>query len=756
MSSELDILLADAFRLYESGSLTLAEQKFCQVLGIDVTQPQALRGLGMLYSQQGRYEDALDYLEQSLECDANQAICHYTRGLVLTKLGYLAEAVTAYQQALTVEPGYLNAYSELGNVSIERGELTQAETAYRQRIALSPDWQSYVRLGNLFIAQQRIEEAISAYQSALELQPRHPEILSSLGIAFAAKNHPDSNLYWGFAAYRRQEYESAIAHYQQFEKTQPGDIDFYLALADCYQQLNRWEEAIITYRQGIALHREAGELYLSFILALQNCGQIEEARQVADEGLEVLPDRISLKLEKIRLFPILYQNSEQLEFYRNRFIAELDDWIESCDLNTELAQKNALNAMAVNTNFYLQYQGKNDLELQQKYGKFVHQVMGANYPQLVKPLPMPILKSGERIRIGYISACLQWHTVGMVFSGWLEHRNREEFEVYCYDVGRQRDRLTDWFRVNSDYFYSIADDIPAVCQQIQQDNLHILVFLDIGMYAPMTQLAGLRLAPVQAVAWGHPITSGLPTQDYFISSDFMEPENAQTHYSEQLIRLPNLGIYFPKPQIPELNKTRADYGIPESFILYLSCQSLFKYLPQYDIIFPRICQQVATAKLVFIGHKSRPITAQFCQRLEAAFAQVGLDYQEFCIILPRQSKRDYWNLLLLADIGLDTLEFTGFLTTLEAVAVNLPIVTHLGSFMRGRQSAGILTRVGVTETIAQTVQDYIKIAVNLGLNREWREAIATQMNEGHQWLYEDNTGVKALENFYRAIVQKKG
>ncbi|HEY9836388.1 MAG TPA: hypothetical protein V6D27_05785, partial [Vampirovibrionales bacterium] len=151
-----------------------------------------------------------------------------------------------------------------------------------------------------------------------------------------------------------------------------------------------------------------------------------------------------------------------------------------------------------------------------------------------------------------------------------------------------------------------------------------------------------------------------------------------------------------------------------------------------------------------------PITAQFCQRLEAAFAQVGLDYQEFCIILPRQSKRDYWNLLLLADIGLDTLEFTGFLTTLEAVAVNLPIVTHLGSFMRGRQSAGILTRVGVTETIAQTVQDYIKIAVNLGLNREWREAIATQMNEGHQWLYEDNTGVKALENFYRAIVQKKG
>ena len=756
MSSELDILLADGFTLYESGSFALAEHKFCQVLGMDSSHSQALCGLGMLYYRQGRYEDALDYLEQSLQFDANQAICHYTQGLVLAKLGYLVEAKTAYHQAVTVDPGYLNAYSELGNVCIERGELTQAETAYRHRIALNPDWQSYVSLGHLFIAQQRIDEAISAYQTALELQPRHPEILSSLGIAFAAKNHPDSSLYLGFAAYRKQDYESAIAHYQQFQQIQDGEIEFYLALADCYQQLNRWEEAISTYRQGIALHQEAVELYLSFILALQNCGKIEQARQIADEGLTVLPDCLSLKLEKIRLFPVLYENSEQLEFYRHRFSTDLDDLIQKCSLNTEFSQIQALNAIAVNTNFYLQYQGKNDLSLQQKYGQFVHQVMAANYPQWVKPLPLPTLKSGERIRIGYISACLQWHTVGIVFSGWLEHRNREDFEVYCYDVGEQRDRLTDWFRINSDYFYSIPDDIPAVCQQIQQDNLHILVFLDIGMYAPMTQLAGLRLAPVQAVAWGHPITSGLPTQDYFISSDLMEPENAQTHYSEQLIRLPNLGIYFPKPQIPEVNKTRADYGIPDDAVMYLSCQSLFKYLPQYDIMFPKICQGVAKAKLVFIGHKSHPITAQFCQGLDAAFAEVGLNYQEYCIILPRQSKRDYWNLLSMADIGLDTFGFTGFLTTLEAVAVNLPIVTHLGTFMRGRQSAGILKRVGVTETVAQTVEDYIKIAVRLGLNREWREAIATQMKEGHQWLYEDNTGVKALEDFYRAMVKEKG
>jgi len=49
---------------------------------------------------------------------------------------------------------------------------------------------------------------------------------------------------------------------------------------------------------------------------------------------------------------------------------------------------------------------------------------------------------------------------------------------------------------------------------------------------PTMQIAGLRLAPVQCTAWGHPVTSGLPTIDYYLSSQLMEPENAQAHYSE--------------------------------------------------------------------------------------------------------------------------------------------------------------------------------------------------------------------------------
>jgi predicted O-linked N-acetylglucosamine transferase (SPINDLY family) len=100
------------------------------------------------------------------------------------------------------------------------------------------------------------------------------------------------------------------------------------------------------------------------------------------------------------------------------------------------------------------------------------------------------------------------------------------------------------------------NQMERIAQHILDNQLHILVYLDIGMDPRTTQLAGLRLAPVQCVTWGHPITSGLPTIDYFISSELMEPAEGDNHYSEKLIRLSNLGIAYPKPSLPPQRKTR--------------------------------------------------------------------------------------------------------------------------------------------------------------------------------------------------------
>ncbi|MDY7024163.1 MAG: hypothetical protein SWJ54_22910, partial [Cyanobacteriota bacterium] len=326
--------------------------------------------------------------------------------------------------------------------------------------------------------------------------------------------------------------------------------------------------------------------------------------------------------------------------------------------------------------------------------------------------------------------------------------NHNLFEVYCYYTGNTPDPITQKFRQYSDIFHQIPGSIPAVAQQILADKLHILVYPEIGMDAPTMQLAALRLAPVQCTAWGHPVTTGLPTIDYFLSSQLMEAENAESHYSETLVRLPNIGVAYPKPKdIPTLTKSRSDFNLPEDAVVYFCCQAPFKYLPQYDYILAEIARQVPNSKFLFLRG------TLLISRLERTFVAVGLNHEKYCIHLSIPERSDYLMLNLLSDVFLDTFTWSGGNTSLEAIACNLPIVTCPGEFMRGRHADSFLKMLGVTDTIAQNEAEYIDIAVKLGLDLTWRENISQRMSQRHDNLFEDQVCVKALEEFYQNVVR---
>ena len=137
-----------------------------------------------------------------------------------------------------------------------------------------------------------------------------------------------------------------------------------------------------------------------------------------------------------------------------------------------------------------------------------------------------------------------------------------------------------------------------------------------------------------------------------------------------------------------------------------------------------------------------------------AFAAEGLEAADYCIVLPPLSPFDYWNLNLVSDVFLDSLGYSGCVTTLEAIACALPIVTLPGRFMRGRQSYGFLIQLGVTDTIARDKEEYLEIAARLGLDREWRSQILERMKANHWRLYSDTRCVRALEDFYRSAVKE--
>jgi predicted O-linked N-acetylglucosamine transferase (SPINDLY family) len=81
------------------------------------------------------------------------------------------------------------------------------------------------------------------------------------------------------------------------------------------------------------------------------------------------------------------------------------------------------------------------------------------------------------------------------------------------------------------------------------------------------------------------------------------------------------------------------------------------------------------------------------------------------------------------------------------LACDLPIVTMPGPFMRSRHTAAILQMMGITETIADSLEDYVAIAIRLANNSEERQARSRDVAQRKRQLYRDGACISALEEF---------
>jgi predicted O-linked N-acetylglucosamine transferase (SPINDLY family) len=762
--TDLEALRREASRLQTTGQFPAAEQVYRAILQHNSHLGSVWHELGVVCVQMKQYENALDAFAKAVELDQSNALYWYNLGVVYEAVEHIPNAASAYQRAIALDAQFLNAHHKLGQLVLTHGDPHQAELIYQKAISIDPrNLDSYLSLGNALLIQKKVEAAISAYEAALQLAPHEPGVRQNLEFARTLlEDEVQACIFAGNSLHERQRYREAAVHYQRLLELEQADVTVYTILAECYERTQQQDAVIAVCQQGIHRHpAEAEHLHLHLIRALRETNRTQEAIAQSIQSAQQFPQNPYFLFQQHLLLPLLYHSTEEIHYYRQHFTQGLSILLQATPLpSSQILLREVLSR---HTNFLLAYQNRNDVELQKQYGQFVHQVMVASYPEWGPgtgdrgPGTRVQSPSPNKIRIGYISGCMWEHTVGKLMIGWLRHHNREQFEIYSYSLSDKNDGLTYQFRQYSDAFHQIPDNLEAICRQILADQPDVLVFFDLGLQPLMTQIAALRLAPVQCTSWAHPITSGLPTVDYFLSSDLMEPDNAQDHYSETLVRLPNIGISFTRPEVPEPTRCRADFQLREDAVVYLTSQMLCKYLPEQDRVLAAIARQVPNAQFAFVARPNATVADQFQHRLKQAFAAVGLDSDHYCVMLSQLDQIDYWSLNQLSDVFLDSFGWSGGHTTLEAIACNLPIVTCPGAYMRGRHSYAILTMLGITDTIAHTEAEYIDIAVRLGQDPVWRADIIHRMIDRHPHLYDDRTCVAALEDFYRrarASVQK--
>ena len=557
---------------------------------------------------------------------------------------------------------------------------------------------------------------------------------------------------------QRDFWTESLAKSQESLQKDSRSAKAYIEVARCHAKLRQHGEVREILEQGFSRvpPENSYELHLWHIHWLDECNRTRDAIAAARQASELFPEKFALKVIEALSLPVIYDSAEEIDEYRARFTQGMRRLSQELSLETPEARKNALAAIARHSNFRLGYQAQNDRDLQVEYGRLHHRIMAANFPEWTKPISMPEILPGEKLRVGYVSSRFRNLSAAKYFSGWIRERNKDAFSVYAYHIGSKIDSVTEEIRKSSDTFRHIPNSLEEMCTAILGDKLHILVFLDVCLEPITTQLAALRLAPVQCAAWDQPITTGLPTIDYFISSAVAEPDNAREHYSEELLLLPGIGVNYLKPVIPTalLTKTRRDFQLRDDAVVYLCIQYAYKYLPDQDHLLVQIAKQVPNAQFVFLTENDF-IAGDLRRRLAGAFSAAKLNVSEYCVILPALERFTYWNLSLLGDVFLDAVGWSGGVSTFEAIACRLPIVTLPGNFMRGRQSYAILTELGVSDTIARNETEFVQIALRLGVDRVWRDDVVQRMVGNYSSVYSDTRCVRALEDFFKRTVDTR-
>lgn len=656
--------------------------------------------------------------------------------------GDLQNAVAAYRQAVSLAPEMVEAHFKCGVALHRLGALETAADHYRRAIRLTPHVaELHFNLAHACTELNHFDCAETAYREAIRLQPDNPTAFYNLGLLYKSLGR----------------YADAVSQFERALRIRPDYAEALVSIGLIWRMQNRLEEALICFDQGVRCDPGLVEARYNIGLTYQLMGETAAAREHFRRLLADQPDYAPVRWIYLLALPLLYDEASAIQRERQRFSTNLQELIDTTPLAGAGDARLALQGLAAHTNYFLAYQGQNDLALQKSFGRLVVDIMAANYPQWSRQRPMPPVEKDGTIRIGFVSACMYAHTVGLFLLSWLrylgrpgpgDHANRD-LEIFCYHIGERTDELTARVANIADHFQHFHGSVNEAAAHIDRDRLHLLVHADIGVTPATTQLAGLRLAPVQCAFWGHPVTTGLPTIDYFLSSELMEPADGASHYAEKLVRLPGLAMHYRAPALPEKPIERAAMGIAEDAVVYLNSQSLFKYLPQHDDIFPRIARETPGALFVFFAHESPRLTNRFKRRLESAFEQQGVT--PALLILPRQNHMDFLGLNMAADVFLDTFEWSGGQTTLDALACDLPVVTLPGPFMRGRQTYGYLRLMGVTQTVAADKEAYVRLAIRLGSDPEFRESVRDAIRRHKSRLFEAHENNGVLADFFRRL-----
>ena len=635
-------------------------------------------------------KDALPAFQKTAQLLPDDAQAHYNLGVMLRSAGRLDEAVTHYRQAVTLNPSFAEAHGNLGNVLRDMGRFEDAAASYKRAIKLKPgSADTYVSLGIVLNGMGRLEDAVASYRKAAEIKP-----------------------------------DFALAHYN---------------LGNNLKELGRFNDALTSYRRAIDIKPDLAEAHNNLGGVLKDMGQLDAALASYRRALELKPD-------------IAEAHNNLGGVYKDfgQFDAALDCYRKALEI------KPGFDEAYSNLLFLYAYRGL--------IGPDEYLVQARNWEQACVPAQLrqearlrvfqrqPL--AGRRLRVGYVSGDYRQHAVSYFIEQLFTHHDNGRIELFAYSTQGKRDAVTDRLQALAEHwitFSSMSDD--AIRNRIEADGIDVLV--DLSGHSAHNRLGvfARRAAPVQAYYLGYFASTGLTEMDYWIGDEFLTPPETDSHFSEQVWRLPRISWSYDAKDAP----LPAWHPDPEGSVWIGSFNNLAKLTPDTLALWARVLNALPEGRLLL---KTKELSDAGNRRhILETMAEHGIpsdriELQDRSVTPDWSAHMAYYNRL---DIALDPVGAMGGVTSsFDALWMAVPVITMQGDRVASRATAAIVGALGHTEWIAQSEEEYINKVVSLARDVEQRKTLRSAQRQMmiHNPLCDAKDLALCLENAYAEMFER--
>ncbi len=667
---------------------------------------------------QGRFDECRRDCHTALKIKPRTSQALFSLGLIAQHAGEHAKAISYYRQARIKYRGFADNWFQIATVHQHHGNLRAMFNAYRQCLSFAPAHIAALQnLVGLYFSQGNMD-AVWHHLRLLLLHYALDELIIER-VEGTIKQSKDDVL---------QKY------YQEFME----GMDWLMARFNAAMQSKYFERAEKYLDEIEVYKKDEGSRFLR--------AQLEEKRG-------------RLTLAKKHLL-ILHEQNEKNEMYLHGMASisaaqgliyqSFQTWMAALEV-TEIENTNWQNFLFF-SNYCDFVSDQTVSEYHFKWGRALSEKQSAKRVNEEKCLAVT-QSSPDKIRIGYVSADFRMHSVSMFLYNILKHHDAERFSIYCYSMTPAEDSMTVKLRYFSDYWRNINfmsdDDLVA---RIQLDKIDILVDLAGHTSGNRLPVFALCPAPIQCAYLGYPNTTGLTEVDYRFTDSEADPEGMTEHFhSEQLIRLPN-GFLSYSRHLASTPVTLYEQRDDARHYTFACCNNIFKVNEHVVSVFSQILKQMPEASLLLKAHNlNNPEVLEHYQRL---FESQGVAEHQVHL-MNTIDVAEHQNLYNSIDIALDPFPYNGTTTTCDALWMGVPVLVLAGTRHAGRVGVSIMTRIGMTDWIAQTEQEYISKAIEHARDKENLARVKLGMRQRllSSPLMQPRRVVKDIEHAYLDMIQ---